>query len=99
MSGGESNNGVGGAGANGGAGRNRLTCHAVVRVGDVDSPLLVHYLDESQTGNWIVEGVNHAPVAVSGQTRDIGNAISLQCFSNDLSNGEPHGEPPGRDVR
>ena len=78
-----------------GASRDGLAGDAVVRISDVHGALLVHHLDEGQLRNRIVEGVDHAPIAVPRQSGDIRNAVRLERLSDDLSNCELHRRPPG----
>src|SRR6516225_135649 len=90
----ESDDGVGGAWTDRGAGGDRLSGHPVMRVGYVDRALLVHDLDKGQLGNRIVKGVNHAPVSVPRQAGDVGSAVGFESLTYDLSDCEPHRQPP-----
>ena len=73
-----------------GASSDRLARDAIVCVRNVNGALFVHYLDEAQLGNRIVEGINHAPISVSRQAGDIGNAVRFESLSDDLSHCELH---------
>src|SRR5439155_15774546 len=66
----------------------------VVRILDVHCALFVHHLNERQLGHRIVESVDHAPISVSRQTSDVGNAICFESLSDDLSHCELHGNLP-----
>jgi hypothetical protein len=57
----------------------------------VHGTLLVHYLDEGQLGDWVVESVEQTPVAVTRQAGDIRNAVSFESLSDDLSDCKVHG--------
>ena len=75
-----------------------LAGNPVVRIGDVNGVLLVHHLNEGKLRDRIVEGVDHAPIAVPGQAGDIRNSVCLESLSDQLSHCELHRQPPRLDL-